>query len=370
MIKLVIDRDIPFIKGVFEPYAEVVYLKGADISKADIADASGMIIRTRTRCNRELLDGTSVKFIATATIGTDHMDMEYCRAKGITVANAAGCNSGGVMQYVYTALFAIAARKRIHLHYGLDSDGGGRRTVLGVIGVGNVGGKVAALGEYLGFKVLRNDPPKEFRQTLDFNNGRIHLPDLLNYYSLDYLLEHSDIVTLHVPLLDTTRGLADLSFFRRMKQGAVFINSSRGEVVDEDALIKSREKLSALVLDVWNNEPDINRNLVDLCDIATPHIAGYSIEGKANGSLAAIRSAASFFAIEELEQYVIPESLYKNETPAVELYTHDAEANWHTLSDIFPIFDLDSQLRNNISDFEKIRSNYKLRREFYVNTGR
>ena len=149
-IKIVIDDAIPFIQGVFEPYAEVVYKGGRDISKEDLIDASALVTRTRTRCDAALLDGTAVKFIATATIGTDHIDHEYCDRRGIVVRNAAGCNAGGVMNYVFSALYGVASRKAIRL------DG----TKLGIVGVGNVGRRVDMVAGYLGFKVLKNDPPR------------------------------------------------------------------------------------------------------------------------------------------------------------------------------------------------------------------
>ena len=159
-----------------------------------------------------------------------------------------------------------------------------------MIGVGNVGSKVAAACESLGFEVLRNDPPKERQQTLAYNSGYLRIVDFKDYYSLDYLLENSDVVTLHVPLDETTRGMADASFFARMKPGAIFINSSRGEVVDEAALLANIHKLAAVVLDVWVGEPNINKELLQSAFIATPHIAGYSAEGKIKGTQMAVEA--------------------------------------------------------------------------------
>lgn len=147
-MKVVADIDVPFLNGVLEPYGEVVYKKGFDISHDDIVDADALILRTRTICNSELLEATSVKLIATATIGTDHVDFGYCNSHGIEVQNAAGCNAGGVMQYVFSALYGVAARK------GIKIDG----STIGIVGVGNVGKKIEKMAEYLGFKVLRYDP--------------------------------------------------------------------------------------------------------------------------------------------------------------------------------------------------------------------
>ena len=200
-MKVVADIDVPFLKGVLEPYAEVLYKKGADIKSTDVKDADALILRTRTKCNAELLDGSSVSLIATATIGTDHVDFDYCNAHGIQVHNAAGCNAGGVMQYVFSALYGITARK------GIKIEG----ATLGIVGVGNVGKKVEQMAKYLGFNVLRCDPPRAEAEGED------------GFCSLEYLLENSQIVTMHVPLTDGTRKMADEAFFALMQPGTIFI---------------------------------------------------------------------------------------------------------------------------------------------------
>jgi len=415
-MKIVIDADIPFIKGVFEPYCSVVYLKGAEFRRELLEDADALIIRTRTKCNYDLLHGTSVKFIATATIGTDHIDLDYCREAGIEVSNAAGCNSGGVMQYVFTALYGLADKKGFELpptgvhgvaaqtesqadepgahaqeespadepgaHAQAESqadvesadglsgrkDTGSKRglkRVMGVIGVGNVGSKVANLAEYLGFEVLRCDPLKERAQTIAFNVGELRIEDFKDYYSLEYLLEHSDIVTMHTWLDAATCGMASAKFFDTMKAGAVFINASRGEVVDEKALLVAVDKFSAVVLDVWNHEPEIDRNLIQKVDIATPHIAGYSYEGKVNGTEMSVRAVAEYFGITPLKAFETFKNDYKR------IYLDFRGVNnlqiSKKLTEIFPIFEDDFNLRNNPESFEKLRNNYNYRREFYVN---
>ncbi|MBO4446844.1 MAG: 4-phosphoerythronate dehydrogenase, partial [Bacteroidales bacterium] len=184
-MKFVIDKDVPFIKGVFENYAEVVYLEGAQISRVDLLDADAVIIRTRTRCDASLLAGTGVKLISTATIGTDHIDLKYCEEHGIYVQNAAGCNSGGVMNYVFSALYGAAARKSIPL----------TGATFGIIGVGSVGGRVEKMARSLGFKLLLCDPPR----------AQAENPAL--FTSLEETLAKSDIVSLHVPLTPNTRGM-------------------------------------------------------------------------------------------------------------------------------------------------------------------
>lgn len=358
-MQIVIDKDIPFIKGVFEPFAEVVYEKGGDINRKAVKNADALIIRTRTKCNKELLEGSRVKIIASATIGKDHVDTAYCDAKGITFINAAGCNANGVVQYVFTALYAVAGKKRISLPVS-----GKRKRVLGVIGVGNVGSRVALMGEYLGMEVLRNDPLKEREQTLRFNAGYIPLTEFKNYYSLDYVLAHSDIITVHVYLDETTRNMVNSHFLEKVRKGAVFINSSRGEVVDEAALLRLKDKFSAIILDVWGHEPAIDRELLASVDIATPHIAGYSYEGKINGTVMVVKGVAGFLGIEPLKYFTVPP-----DTPNpnhLELKGMDQAETGRILTDIFPVFEESRGLKDNPGDFEKIRNNYKYRREFYV----
>ena len=190
-MKIVIDRMIPFVEGVFEPYADVVYLKGEDISHADIVDADALMIRTRTRCSADMLSGTAVRVIATAAISTDNIDMEYCREHGIFVSNASGSNAGGVMNYVLSALYGVASRKSIKIE----------GTTFGVIGAGNVGSRVVGCAKELGFKVLIYDPP------------RAEAEGQFDFCSIDYLLDNSNIVSMHLPVNDFTRGMADGGFF-------------------------------------------------------------------------------------------------------------------------------------------------------------
>ena len=361
-MKVVVDKDIPFFDGVLENYFSVVYLPGKEIVKSVITDADALVVRTRTRCNAELLEGTSVKFIATATIGMDHIDIEWCRNAGIIVKNAAGCNAGGVMQYVFTALYGLAARKGIALPDGVTFPDEPLR--LGVIGAGNVGSRVAAMGEYMGFEVLRCDPAKERQQTLAFNNGELHLKDFKDYYSMDYLLENADIVTLHTDLNPTSIGLAGEEFFARMKEGAIFINSSRGEVVQDNALLGNCGKLSGIILDVWNGEPSINLELLVKADIATPHIAGYSYEGKLNGTVMSVRALGNHFNIADLKDFsIVPQEKNNNFFSKKNLSQMQITEYFEN---IFPIFEHCADLKADPQHFEQLRSNFKYRREFYV----
>ena len=340
-MKIVADIDIPVLEGVFEPYAEVVYKKGDEIVHEDVVDADVLIVRTRTQCNQQLLEGTSVKMVTTATIGMDHIDLEYCAANGIAVANAAGCNAGGVMQYVFSAVYGVAARKGIKLD----------EATFGIVGVGNVGSKVEDLAKYLGFNVLRCDPPR----------AEAEGPE--GFCSLEYLLENSQIVTMHVPLDDTTRGMADETFFALMRPGAIFINAARGEVIDENALIAASPKLGAVVIDTWCHEPKINEELLDIADIATPHIAGYSYQGKENATIMAVRAVARYMGFKALKYYR-PRMVEEGREP-VQL---DLKGKTHgEIAAVFqynyPIFTDDFRLRMNPAGFEKLRAEYQYRRE-------
>ncbi|MBQ7253208.1 MAG: 4-phosphoerythronate dehydrogenase [Bacteroidales bacterium] len=320
MKKIVIDSAVPYIRGVFEPWFKVEYVPCAAIDAAVVRDASALVIRTRTKCNAALLEGSAVEVIATATIGFDHIDMAWCRDHGIAAFNAPGCNADAVMEYVFAALNVFGRRKSL------------QGATLGVIGVGQVGHRVADMGRRRGFRVLENDPPLEAAGT----SGREFVP-------LDYLLEHSDIVTIHIPLWPENRNFADTSFFEKMKPGAIFINASRGGIVDEEALLAARPKLDGLVVDVWKGEPNINPALLAAADIATPHIAGYSIVGKINGTMASVRRIGEHFGIPELANFKIEHS-YK---------PYDIES--------YDIMADDAALRTAPARFEQLRTEYHLR---------
>jgi erythronate-4-phosphate dehydrogenase len=314
---LVVDRDIPFLEGVLDPWFEVRALPGKTIGVADVHDAVALLVRTRTHCDAALLDGSAVRFVATATIGTDHIDRDYCDSHGITVASAPGCNAAAVAQYVRVALHTLS----------LDRPG----ATLGVIGVGHVGKLVAEAGQRLGMHVLLNDPPRE---AMEGPAGFTPLPELL---------AQSDVVTLHIPLWPENRDFADAAFFAALKPGASFINASRGEVVDEAALLAARPKLDKLVIDVWKNEPNINRDLLAATDIATPHIAGYSIQGKMNGSTAVVRALGEAFDIDELKTFSVKDITLPQ--------------------DPYNILQDDAKLRSHPENFEQLRSNYSYRND-------
>ncbi len=330
-MKVIADKAIPFLQGVLEPFAEMRYLDGSKISPGDLADADALVIRTRTRCDEALLGGSPLKMIATATIGFDHIDLDYCRRRGIGVATAAGCNARGVLQWVAAALVRLAQEQGWHP---------AERT-LGIVGVGHVGSLVSRYAAAWGFRVLCCDPPREEREHLGF------LP-------LETLLREADILTLHTPLDDSTRHLADDRFFAVMKPGALLFNSSRGGVVDTRALLDSGR---GCVLDVWEHEPDLDRTLLDRALLATPHIAGYSLQGKANATALAVRALARRFGWPLAEWYpdVAPSS--------------PREIGWEeltaTIGRYFDIAAESARLKAAPEAFERIRDSYDYRREYF-----
>ena len=348
-MKIVCDNKIPFLRGALEPYADVVYLPGAETDAEVVKDADGIITRTRTRCDASLLEGSSVKAIATATIGFDHIDTAWCEANGIAWSNAPGCNSWSVKQYISSVLAVLAQR------HGLRLD----TLTLGVVGVGNVGSKVAEVGRAFGMRVLLNDPPRARAE------GQGAFTDL------DTLLAESDIVTLHVPLTrageDATWHLFDAARLARMRASQILINSSRGPVVDNAALKDAlkRHALKGGVLDVWEGEPDLDRELIGLLDITTPHIAGYSADGKANGTTMSVRYLASKLGLPLTDWSA-------SGIPAPEQaleFCVDAEGKTvqEVLSEaVLHTYDVrrDSDaLRAAPSDFERLRGDYWVRRE-------
>lgn len=344
-IRIVADRHIPFLETVPGDCADIVLADPEDICRNALRDADAMIIRTRTRCDASLLEGTGVKFVASATIGMDHIDIPWCNANGITVCNAQGCNAAAVMQYVFTSLYAVCAAKSISL----------AGKTLGIIGVGHVGSRVEQAARRLGFKVLLCDPPRAAWE----GNGL--------FVSLEKLLGRSDIVTLHTPLDGTTRAMADKSFFNAMRPGAVFINSSRGETVDEDALAGARDTLGALVIDTWCGEPLINSTLMDMADIATPHIAGYSLSGKINGTVMSVRALGRYFGIPSLESFRIPAA----ENELAQSLCPDGLTQGELTDRFLDIYDIwadDAALRASVSSFENLRKSYSLRKEIKFET--
>ena len=344
--KIVADDKIPFLKGVLEEAAVVVYLPGAKTTATDVRDADALITRTRTICNSQLLKNSRVRFIATATIGFDHINVKEMQTLGIRWQNAPGCNASSVAQYLTSALTSFPGSRK--------------GQTLGIIGVGHVGKKVAQAARALGMDVLLNDPPRAEKEGPE------------GFVSLEEIRRKADFITLHVPL--ETEGkyptwkMLKSDFFNALKPGAVFINSSRGEAVDNDALkaALSAGKVRAAVLDVWENEPGIDQELMTLARFSTPHIAGYSTDGKANGTAMSIRGVTRELGILGFENWYPPQvpMALNSDTIYLDDRQPDEDQIRKAVLHTYNIADDDWRLKSAPENFEKLRGNYPIRREF------
>ncbi len=348
-MKIIIDDKIPYIRGAFEGVAEVIYLPGSKTTPEVVKDADAIVTRTRTICNEKLLAGSTVKFIATATIGYDHIDTDYCDSAGIKWTNAPGCNSKSVEQYIASTLMVLAERKNLQL----------KDLCIGVVGVGNVGSKVARVADLLGMKVLLNDPPRERAEGSS------------TFISLNQVMDDADIITLHVPLNmkgeDATFHLGDETFFSVLKKKPILINSCRGEVVDTLSVKNALKNghISGFTCDCWENEPDIDLELLAMTEIATPHIAGYSKDGKAIGTQMSVHAISQFFGLgfenwqpSGVEQPANP--VFKLDGTGLNEQEIIAKAILHT----YDIKNDDQDFRKDTAKFEQLRGDYPTRREF------
>lgn len=325
-MKIIIESHIPFIRGLFEPYARVVYLDPECISAETVRDADALIVRTRTRCDAALLDGSACRVIATATIGTDHIDLDYCRNRGIAVFNAPGCNAPAVAQYVMSAIAPATGQ------------------TIGIVGVGHVGSIVAEWATALGMKVLLNDPPRQASEPHDI------------FTDMDTLTREADIITFHTPLVKDgpwpTVHLADSGFFNSLQRRPVIINAARGPVVDTQALVRaiSDGKVSRAIIDCWEGEPCISPELLALATVATPHIAGYSIEGKQRATAAAVKAVSQILGLPVT-------------APVIAGTTPPDRISWDLITGSYnPAADTEA-LRSHPEAFERLRNHYILRHE-------
>lgn len=348
MIRIIADNKIPFLKGALEDVADISYYPGSEITGNKILNADALIIRTRTRCDESLLKGSRVKMIATATIGFDHIDTEYCKSRNINWTNAPGCNSSSVEQYVTSALLELA------VNHGYNFEG----KTIGIVGAGNVGTKVARIARLLGMEVLLNDPPRARKEGGD------------GFVSLEELKSRSDIISFHVPLLtegvDRTLWMADRDFFNSIKQSIILINTSRGEVVQGKALKEAinSDKVKYSVIDVWENEPLPDPDLIQLVSIATPHIAGYSTDGKVNGTTMSVHAISRFFGLGKEDWKPVDVPGPENHSLVVDCTgLKKEEILLEVYSKIYDINTDDRDLRNDPGKFEELRGNYRLRRE-------
>src|SRR5574344_50986 len=332
-MKVIVDDKIPYIREVLSQIAdEIVYLPGKEICATDVKDADALIVRTRTHCDEQLLDGSKIQFVATATIGFDHIDVDFLKQAGIEWMNCPGCNATSVAQYVRSSLILLMR------HRGLNVRG----ATLGIVGGGHVGAAVMTVAKEMGMNVLVNDPPRE------------HSGDVDAFVSMDEICEKSDVVTFHVPMCKNgeypTVHLADSKFFAKLKRHPVIFNTSRGAVVDNDALLDALATgmVKDAVIDTWENEPEINTFLLNKVYIGTPHIAGYSADGKVNADNMVIEGLCNHFGIKN-RFHIDPPSL-----PSDFILTGDAEER--SLQLYNPMNDSE-KLKNHPDKFEWFRGN-------------
>ena len=352
MLKIIVDENIVFAKETFSKFGEVHLFPGRKLNNQILKDADILIVRSITKVDEELLKNTRIKFVGTATTGNDHVDQEYLKKKNIFFADAKGCNADSVGEYVITALMKIASEKNIAL----------KNKTISVIGVGNIGSRVVKFAETLGMHILKNDPPLERAEK---GNDFVSLDDALQ----------ADIISFHVPLTidgrDKTYHLLNSQNLKRLKDNSILINTSRGEVIDNKALqeITYSKKLK-LILDVWEHEPEISKELLKNSEIGTAHIAGYSYEEKLNGTRMIFNALCKFLGEEKNWNPILPSI----ETPVQRLTTMESIDNnlYHLFKSIYNIDDDDSGLRkilkmdsiNSANHFDKLRKEYKVRREF------
>ena len=355
-MKIIADANIPFVLECFSSIGDVEAVGGREIKRDVVADADVLLVRSITPVFADLLTGSKVRFVATATIGFDHIDVDFLRRNCIGFASAPGSNANSAAEYVVAALLEIGHRHKISLE--------GKS--IGVIGVGNVGSRVAQKCRALGMEVLLNDPPL-YRQTDD-----------AKYLPIQELFD-CDFITFHTPLtfegIDKTFHLADEDFFNALKTGCVFVNASRGSVVDGAALKSAIQagRLRAVALDVWENEPNIETELLEMVDIGTPHIAGYSLDGKIAGMIMIYKSACEFFGIEP--EFDIEDFLPEPDVKTIELNPNpenQQDALLETVRKVYSIDRDDMRLRQVLHEpagkkgklFDNLRKNYPVRREF------
>jgi erythronate-4-phosphate dehydrogenase len=351
-----IDENIPLAQEAFSEFGKTELQPGRAITNTMLRDIDVLIVRSVTKVNAVLLERTPVKFVGTATIGLDHIDVDYLRDKNIFFANAAGSNANSVAEYIVAAILHHVCEKRLRL-----SD-----LTIGVVGVGNVGRRVVRYAEALGMRVLQNDPP---RQRAEKSTIFLPLNDLMK----------ADIISLHTPLTmtgaDATFHLFDRRRLAQMKTGSLLINTARGGVVETNALkdAVSTEQLNA-ILDVWENEPEIDGDLLQQVEIGTPHIAGYSYDGKINGTMQ-IYNAFCEFLDHRSEWRLDKSTLPQPAKPRIEIEHRAAtleEALRHIVMAAYDICNDSAKLKTTITfskqqrgrHFDDLRKNYPVRREF------
>ena len=382
-MKIVADGNIPFVRECFSSIGEVEVVGGREITREVVADAGALLVRSITAVNEELLSGSKVRFVATATIGFEHIDVEYLRRRNIGFASAPGSNANSAAEYVIAALLEVGQENNVELE--------GKS--IGIIGVGNVGSRVARKCEALGMDVRLNDPPlqrykshspKGQEEHREFESALLRVEQFTGkseFLPIEELFE-CDFITLHTPLtfegVDKTHHLADDRFFRSLREGCVFVNASRGGVVDSGALKRGiiGGRLGAVVLDVWENEPDIDVELLKMVDIGTPHIAGYSLDGKIAGMIMIYEAACAYLGVGA--EYGIEVFLPEAGVPELRVDPAADSEQGALMGAVRAVYDIrrdDARLREirecragEVGEFfDNLRKEYPVRREF-VNT--
>ena len=313
-MQVIIDKGIPFLEGVFPSEIEVTFLSPEEITAESVRKADALFVRTRTRINKELLHGSQVRFVATATIGFDHIDQNYCREAGIRWVSCPGCNAQAVCDYVEEAISSIKSDKTY--------------LTIGIVGYGHVGKLVAQMAESKGYKVLLSDPPLGIGS------------------SLKEIAPQCDVLTFHTPLTHDgeypTFHLCNADILHLCKHNVLIINAARGGIIDEQALLSTINSQLSTAIDCWEGEPSLNKELVQKVDLASFHIAGYSIQGKMNASEMCLRAFCEFFSLPIL-------SINKKLVPL----QGDSEPGW--------LKRITDQLKAEPEHFEQLRKQYKLR---------
>jgi len=370
-VNIICATNMPFAMEAFSTLGETRILEGRNIKAADVRETQILALRSTTKVNRELLEGSQVRFVGTATIGTDHLDIPYFDKAGIKWCFAPGCNANSVSEYIAAALLYLACK------HGITLEG----KAIGVIGVGNVGRRVVQKARALGMRVLMNDPPRErAEKSGQWGVGSGQKEDDGNaFVSLEKVLAEADIITMHVPLTkdgpDKTFHLADATFFARAKKGLILLNAARGPVVDSPALISALDTgwVSHVVLDTWEEEPHYRMDLVPRVDIATPHIAGHSFEGKMMGTVMVYREVCKFLGVPAVWSHepLMPPPLVPE--VRVDATGRDDQAIlWEVVRQVYDLEGDDHRFRasavadekERMKNFDRLRSDYPERREF------
>lgn len=346
-MNITIDKNITLGNEAFSTLGNVNIVDGRNLTRENLKNTTALIVRSVTNVNEQLLKNTPVKFVATATIGTDHLDTDYLKSSGIKYFSAPGCNSTAVTEYILTAITLFCEKKNLKLN----------ECSIGVIGVGNIGSKVAEATRLLGMKVVINDPPREKAEKSDM------------FSSIEAALS-CDIITFHTPMIRTgeykTLHLLNRQNIGMVKPGAIILNASRGGVAENRAILDrvTEQNDISVVLDVWENEPDISSELLRVVDIATPHIAGYSLEGKVNGTYTCYKNLCEFMGVPPSWKPDLPE-IKENRIDVTGL--GEKEALIQIFQSIYNMKEDDAALKNHSGDmgihFDNLRKNYRVRRE-------